>query len=191
MLAAGLPVGGGTDATRVSSYNPWVSLAWLVGGRTVGGMALYPMENLLDREAALRLWTESNAWFSDESGKKGRIAAGQLADLAVLSADYMAVPEREIAGITSVLTLVGGRVVHGDRDFRPMAPVLPPAMPDWSPVRRFGGYQHTSAASISPCACDQGCGVHGHDHAAALHPREDVADLRGFWGAMGCSCWAF
>jgi hypothetical protein len=72
MLEMGVPVGAGTDATRVASYNPWVSLAWLVTGRTLGGMQLYPASNQLDRETALRLWTESNAWFSTEVGKKAR-----------------------------------------------------------------------------------------------------------------------
>ena len=76
MLAAGLPVGAGTDATRVASYNPWVSLWWLVSGRTVGGLELYPQANRLDRETALRLWTEGSAWFSSEAGHKGRIAPG-------------------------------------------------------------------------------------------------------------------
>jgi predicted amidohydrolase YtcJ len=82
MMEAGIPVGAGTDATRVASYNPWVSLSWLVTGRTVGGLSLYPVRNRLDRETALRLWTQANTWFSNEQGKKGQIVAGQLADLA-------------------------------------------------------------------------------------------------------------
>jgi predicted amidohydrolase YtcJ len=104
MLEMGVPIGAGTDATRVASYNPWVSLAWLVTGRTVGGMQLYPAANQLDRETALRLWTESNTWFSTEVGKKGQIKGGQLADLVVLSDDYFSVPAEAIQDITSVLT---------------------------------------------------------------------------------------
>ena len=73
MMEAGLPVGAGTDATRVASYNPWVSLSWLVTGSTIGGLRLYPPANRLDREMALRLWTEANTWFSTEVGKKGQI----------------------------------------------------------------------------------------------------------------------
>src|SRR5260370_12186521 len=111
MREMGVPVGAGTDATRVASYNPWVSLAWLVTGSTVGGMQLYPASNQLDRETALRLWTESNTWFSTEVGKKGQIKAGQLADLAVLSDDYFSVPCDAIHDITSVLTVVGGKAV--------------------------------------------------------------------------------
>lgn len=108
MLEMGLPVSGGTDATRVASYNPWVCLAWLVTGKTVAGSPMYPRKNCLDRETALRLWTERTAWFSREEGKKGRLADGQLADLAVLSKDYFSVAEDEISDITSVLTMLGG-----------------------------------------------------------------------------------
>src|SRR5712664_583800 len=73
MLEMGVPVGAGTDATRVASYNPFVSLSWLVTGRTLGGLQLYPAANQLDRDAALRLWTEANSWFSTETAKKGQI----------------------------------------------------------------------------------------------------------------------
>ncbi|WGF90275.1 amidohydrolase [Marinivivus vitaminiproducens] len=197
MLSAGVPVGAGTDATRVASYNPWVSLAWLVTGRTLGGMALYPEANRLDRERALRLWTEDNTWFSTEQGKKGRIAAGQLADLVVLDRDYFKVPDDAIQDIESVLTLLGGKVVHGAGDFAGMAPPLPPAMPDWSPVNRFGGYQRRAEDTAnrqqfaSACGCASACGVHGHDHAGAFGARMPVQDEGAFWGALGCSCWAF
>jgi predicted amidohydrolase YtcJ len=135
MLRQGVPVGAGTDATRVASYDPWVALHWLTTGQTVGGLPLYDEANVLSREAALRLWTEGSAWFSGEADVKGRLALGMYADLAVLSADYMAVPAVEIRGIRSVLTMVGGRVVHGDGDYAGLAPPLPPASPDWSPVR--------------------------------------------------------
>ncbi|MFX8689038.1 amidohydrolase family protein, partial [Acinetobacter baumannii] len=83
ILAAGVPLGAGTDATRVASYNPWVSLTWLVTGTTVGGTRLYPPANRVTREQALALWTHENTWFSNEVGKKGRIKVGELADLAL------------------------------------------------------------------------------------------------------------
>jgi predicted amidohydrolase YtcJ len=194
MLEMGVPVGAGTDATRVASYNPWVALAWLVTGRTLGGLQLYPAANQLDRETALRLWTESNTWFSTEVGKKGQIKSGQLADLAVLSDDYFSVPGEAIQDITSVLTLVGGKTVYGDAEFKDLGPPLPPAMPDWSPVRTFGGYQKRADADqqrnytfAAACGCGTTCGVHGHTHAWGLNvPTDD----RSFWGALGCSCWA-
>jgi predicted amidohydrolase YtcJ len=198
MLEAGVPVGAGTDATRVASYNPWVSLAWLVTGRTLGGLTLYPQRNRLDREQALKLWTEANTWFSTEEGKKGQIKAGQLADLVVLDRDYFSVPEDEIQDIESMLTLLGGKPVHGAGDFASLAPPLPPAMPDWSPVRTFGGYQKRAAldgerkyAFAAACGCASSCGVHGHAHASALAATVPASDERSFWGALGCSCWAF
>ena len=191
ILRAGVPLGAGTDATRVASYNPWVSLSWLVTGRTVGGTALYPAANRLDRETALRLWTEANTWFSNERGKKGQIKAGQLADCILLSDDYLSVPESEIAHIRSHLTILGGEIVHGSGDFASLAPDLPPPMPDWSPVATFGGYQRGESRQLAAaCGCQAGCGVHGHDHAAALASEVPTSDHRSFWGIMGCSCWA-
>jgi predicted amidohydrolase YtcJ len=196
MLAAGLPVGAGTDATRVASYNPWVSLSWLVTGKTVGGTRLYPPANRMSREQALRLWTEANAWFSGEQGKKGRIAVGELADLAVLSGDYFSIPEDAIAHLSSVLTLLGGEVVHGAGDFAKLAPPLPPIAPDWSPVRSFGGYQDRAGAMqrnshpVAACGCGTACAIHGHDHARAWTGAVPASDATGFWGALGCGCWA-
>ena len=187
----------GTDATRVASYDPWVSLAWLVTGKTLGGTVLYPQRNLLDRETALRMWTENTTWFSNEEGKKGRIEAGMLADLAVLDRDYFSVPGDEIRQITAVLTIVDGKVVFGAEGFESLAPPLPPAMPEWSPVNVYGGYNKTApgpaalakVAALS-CGCATTCGVHGHDHARSWGAGLPVADLKSFWGALGCACWA-
>jgi hypothetical protein len=202
MLAAGVPVGAGTDATRVASYNPWVSLSWLVTGRSLGGLRMYPAAQRQDRETALRLWTEANTWFSNEEGKKGVIAEGRLADLVVLDRDYFSVAEDQIVHIESDLTLLGGKVVWGSGDFAREAPPIPPPTPDWSPVRTFGGYHSTKApggsaertgffASIAAsCGCSTACGVHGHDHAATARLQAPAADAKSFWGALGCACWA-
>lgn len=198
MLEKGVKVSAGTDATRVSSYNPWVSLAWLVTGATVGGLKLYPQRNCLDRETALRMWTENVTWFSNEEGNKGRIQIGQLADLMVPSSDYFTCPEEEISRLTSDLTVVGGKVVFGAGDFGRFDETdIPPAMPDWSPVRVFGGYSawgDREAASLSNrsalCGCNSACGVHGHNHSAAANSKLPVSDLKSFWGALGCACWA-
>jgi hypothetical protein len=193
MLKAGVPVGAGTDATRVASYNPWVCLSWLVSSKTVGGRRLYPPSSRLERDTALRLWTERNTWFSNESGKKGQIKKGQLADLALLSDDYFSVPEDEIVGLRSVLTVVGGKVVHGEGTYAPLAPELPRPLPDWSPVASFGGFHNSpgvEAKVASSCGCNRACAVHGHDHAAALAASVPTSDAAGFWGAFGCACWA-
>src|SRR5260221_2027675 len=85
MLELGIPVGAGTDATRVASYNPWVSLYWLVTGKTFGGVSMYPDKNRLSREEALRLYTQGTSWLSSANGKKGAMDHGQLADLVALS----------------------------------------------------------------------------------------------------------
>lgn len=202
MLDAGVPVGAGTDATRVASYNPWVALSWLTTGRTVGGLSLYGDDNLLTREEALRLWTEGSAWFSSDVGRKGRLAVGQYADFALLSADFMRVDDDRIADIESVLTVVGGQVVHGGGGFASLAPKLPAPMPDWSPVAFHGGYQGITlhqavgvfAAAHAKSHADphhaHACGVHGHRHAA-LAPPLPVDDERSFFGVLGCSCFAF
>jgi hypothetical protein len=202
ILSKGVKVSAGTDATRVASYNPWVCLAWLVTGKTVGGLRITPQHNCLDRETALRMWTENVTWFSDEVGKKGRIAAGQFADLIVPDRDYFSCPEGEIADIASDLTMVGGKIVYAAGEFSSHDTVpLPPAMPDWSPVRRFGGFAawgdqkgvaaRTLSASVAMrCDCAKGCSIHGHDHATAWSSNLPIADLKLFWGALGCACWA-
>src|SRR5712672_620229 len=140
MLELGIPVGAGTDATRVASYNPWVSLYWLVTGNTVGGVSMYPASNRLSREEALRLYTQGSSWFSNEAGKKGAIAPGQLADFVALTDDYFSVPEEHIKNIQSVLTVVAGKIVHATEEFVSHAPPPIPVLPEWSPVKVFGGY---------------------------------------------------
>jgi len=187
MLEKGLHVSAGTDATRVASYNPWVSLAWLVTGKTVGGLRIYPQRNCLDRGTALRMWTENVTWFSNEEGKKGQIKVGQLADLVVPDRDYFSCPESEIADITADLTVVGGKVVYGAGEFaRVDEAAPPPAMPDWSPVRRFGGYAAPADREPSrrTAAMQRTASVSGHAQAGHVH------DFTCFWGALGCACWA-
>ena len=141
LAESGLPVGLGSDGTRVATYNPWMTLYWAVTGNTAGGTQIYPPANRLSRAQALRLHTEGSAWFSGEQDVKGKIAVGQYADMAVLSADYFEVPGEQIKDIESVLTLVGGKIVYGADDYAGLAPTLPPVQPEWSPVTRFNGYK--------------------------------------------------
>ena len=192
MLKAGVPVGAGTDATRVASYNPWMSLSWLVTGKTIGGLKLYPDDRCLDRETALRLWTIDNTWFSNEEGKRGQIKVGQLADFTALSADYFNVAGDEIKDITSVLTVVGGKVVHGAGDFKNLSPELPAPMPDWSPVKHYGGYQERTRFTDRAVA-----GVENAVHMGCCTVHDEIKKVRHSleeaaldWSA-GCMCWAF
>lgn len=187
MLAAGVPVGAGTDATRVASYNPWVSLYWLTTGRTVGGLGLYPQGNRVSREEALRLYTGGSAWFSGEDDRKGALTPGSLADLAVLSADYLTVPDDRVRDLESVLTLVSAKVVFAQGPFAPLAPPPLQVSPDWSPA----GVYHADAgrpttATAPTAACQRSHWLeamlirllrpHAHDH---------------LWGDGGCGCWAY
>ena len=189
MLEMGVHVGAGTDATRVASYDPWTALAWLVTGKTLGGLSLYPQRNRLDRDTALDLYTRANTWFSNEEGLKGQIKAGQLADFAVLSDDFFSVPEDDIRCIISVLTCVDGKIVYADREFKSLDPQLPAPMPDWSPVNFGSRYWKSDAAQTAHRAPlpAHACVAHGHAHA----PATNLADPRSFWGALGCTCWAF
>lgn len=109
---AGVPIGGGTDAHRVASYNPFTSLQWFLDGRTVGGTAIRGPEETPSRAEALRFYTLGSAWFSFDDGKRGSLEVGKLADLAVLSKDYMTIPVGEVHTIESLLTMVGGKVVY-------------------------------------------------------------------------------
>ncbi|SDY72181.1 hypothetical protein SAMN04515617_12040 [Collimonas sp. OK242] len=193
MLEMGVPVGAGTDATRVASYNPWTALYWLVSGRSVGGMQLYDTAARLPRETALELWTAGSAWFSSEQGKKGRIKQGQLADLAVLSADFFGIDEDGIKALESVLTIVGGKIVYGAAEFTSLAPPPIPVLPDWSPVKTVPGHYRPALQQRQalPHQCAGACGVHAHAHDAARKSSVPISDYSGFWGALGCSCFAF
>ncbi|MEM1131218.1 MAG: amidohydrolase family protein, partial [Pseudomonadota bacterium] len=147
MMASGAPLAAGTDATRVSSYNPWLAIHWAVSGKGRGGDAIWAPENRLSRHDALRHWTAAGAWFSREEGKKGQIKAGQLADIAVLDRDYFTVAEPEITEIAADLTLTGGAIVHAKARFAAHAPDPLPELPDWSPVPVFGA---PGAAATAP-----------------------------------------
>jgi predicted amidohydrolase YtcJ len=111
-LRLGLPVGGGTDAHRVMWFSPFVSLQWMLDGKTMGGLAMRAAEERPTRVEALRLYTQGSAWFVFDDDRRGALAEGKLADLAVLSRDYLTVPGDEIGSIVSLLTMVGGRIVY-------------------------------------------------------------------------------
>lgn len=202
MLAAELPVGAGTDATRVASYNPWVAMYWLITGKTLGGLRLYPECNTLDRATALEIWSKGSAWFSGEADVKGALKIGEYADLAVLSDDLMTVAEEDIQFIDSVLTVTDGKIVYGAEEFNDLSPPIPPVSAGWSPTAIFGGAfnpkshnrgnprTHTHASSCAD-SCGNSCGLHGHNHQIAWSKPLPIGDNNAFWGALGCSCFAF
>ncbi|MEQ9380169.1 MAG: amidohydrolase [Pirellulales bacterium] len=169
MLQMGIPVGAGTDGTRVASYHPWTCLWWMVTSKTVGGTVMHEPADCLSREEALKLYTQGSAWFSGEDDRKGTLSVGRFADLAVLSDDYFAVEDDAIRALESVLTMVGGQVVHGSHEFAPLAPALPEVSPGWSPVARFGGYDNT--APTPP-----------------MHEHQPVMSADGRVWQAGCGC---
>jgi predicted amidohydrolase YtcJ len=147
MIEAGLTVAAGTDATRAASYNPWLSLSWLVTGRDIGGRRLRTGTNLVDRATALAMYTKAGAELSGEADAKGTISVGRYADFAVLTADYFTVEEADISRIESVLTVVGGKIVWSAAEFEGMAAALPAPTAAWSPVTEFGGFSRAAAAA--------------------------------------------
>lgn len=189
MLDLGIPVGAGSDATRVSSYNPWVALYWMVAGKTIGGLSIYDEKNKLDRKVALELYSKGSAWFSGDESKKGTLAVGQFADIAVLSADYFTVPEEEIKDLESLLTIMGGQVVYGNDEFKNLSPELPPASPDWSPtgVYGYGGANlaHTILSHNSHDNKLHSCSNPLHQHTHTVIGKDGTK-----WG-IGCTCFAF
>jgi predicted amidohydrolase YtcJ len=141
MFDTGLTVAAGTDATRVSSYNPWLSLMWLTTGRTIGGTALRRPDDLVDLATALEMYTRAGAKLSGEEEVKGSIEIGKYADLSVLSADYFAVPDDQISRIESLLTITGGKIVYSAGEYEGLDDEQLPAIhPEWSPVAAYGGF---------------------------------------------------
>ena len=189
MLEMGVPVGAGTDATRVSSYNPFLSLYWLITGKTIGGLSLYPKENRFDRAEALKLYTVGSSWLSTEDGKKGALIPGQLADLAVLSADYFVIPDQDIKRLESHLTIVGGRVVYAKGEFAKLAPPELPVSPDWSPVTKYRGYAKSSSQALGASHSASSAHVPGHAKGENRGHVPVLGDL-GLW-ELGCDCFAF
>ncbi|MFC3361820.1 amidohydrolase [Pedobacter fastidiosus] len=141
MLEMGVPVGMGTDAPRISTYNPWMALHWLLTGKTIGGMQFWPKEEVLDKFTALQLYTSGSAWCSGEEKLKGKLIEGMYADMVILSDDYFTSAPDKIKNITAVMTIVNGKVVYASGKYAAQSPPIPEVIPAWSPVKYFGGYQ--------------------------------------------------
>lgn len=176
ILDADIPVGMGTDGTRVSSYNPWLCLYWLTTGKTVGGTSLYDEDNILSREKALELYTRGSAWFSNEQDEKGSFINNQLADFAVLSKDFFTVPDEEIKNMYSVMTVLGGNIVHASDEFANYNPLLPPVSPHWSPIKHCGTYGGNKIIITQ----------HAHHQMSCTLNHSNHQPYNG-----SCFCWAF
>ncbi|SEL50959.1 hypothetical protein SAMN05444354_106258 [Stigmatella aurantiaca] len=140
LVDSGIPLAMTTDAFRAATFNPWVGISWMVSGKSVSGTEVLAKDNRLSRTEALQLFTRRAAWFMNADSEIGVIAPGNLADLAVLDRDYFDVPEDQIKSVTSVLTIMNGKVVFGAQDYRALSPQLPAILPAWSPVKFFGSY---------------------------------------------------
>src|SRR6266446_2401559 len=150
-----------------------------------------------------RAVSSSTLFLQAEDGIRDyKVTGVQTCALPILpDRDYFSCAQDEIADTVSELTIVGGKVVYAGGSFTKFEEVsLPPAMPDWSPVRRYGGYaawgdpngarKAVSHEAARSCGCANHCSIHGHDHARAWSGRLPVSDLKSFWGALGCACWA-
>lgn len=140
LVDSGIPLAMTTDAFRAATFNPWVGISWMVSGKSVSGSEVLAPGNRLSRVEALRLFTSGPAWFMNTEAEMGMIAPGHLADFALLDRDYLTVAEDQIKHVSSVLTVMDGRVVFGTQDYGALTPALPGILPAWSPVRHFGGY---------------------------------------------------
>jgi predicted amidohydrolase YtcJ len=156
----GVPFALGTDGNRAASHNPWVGIQWLVTGKTQGGLRHAADRNLMGREEALRSYSTAGAWMSHEEDKKGTLSVGKWADLAVLNGDYLNVPEDRISQLSSVLTMVGGKVVYGEGKYASLAPPTLKVSPDWLPISRYPGYAKSASIEtegrLAAAALDQG-----------------------------------
>jgi predicted amidohydrolase YtcJ len=140
LVDSGIPLAMSTDAYRAATFNPWVGISWMVTGKSVSGSEVLAKDNRLSRAEALKVLTRGAAWFMNTKSEMGRIAPGHLADFALLDRDYFSVPESQIKDITSVLTIMDGRVVFGAQNYSSLTPSLPEVLPTWSPTKYFGGY---------------------------------------------------
>lgn len=142
MLELEIPLGMGSDGTRVSSYNPFIGLYWLTTGRTLGGVKHLSDQNILDRKTALELYTSSSAKLIKMEADRGKLTAGYLADFAILSEDYFKVPDEKILKLESLLTILDGKVVYAAGNFSNLDSNRIEIKPGWSPVKYYGGYQN-------------------------------------------------
>jgi predicted amidohydrolase YtcJ len=111
IVDSGINTGMSSDGMQIAPMNPWIHMYFATTGINARGVVINPNQQIT-RQEALRLYTRDNGWFVREENELGSIEAGKLADLVVLDRDYFAVPNEELKRIRSVLTIVGGNIVH-------------------------------------------------------------------------------
>lgn len=114
IVDSGVRVGAGSDSAQISTLNPWNMIYYMVTGKNAAGRLVNNGQQIT-REEAIRLYTVNNGWFLKEEANLGSIEEGKFGDLVVLNADYFnpqQVPDASIRDLTSVLTIVNGKVVH-------------------------------------------------------------------------------
>lgn len=125
LFRAGVVVAGGSDhmirfdsRNAINPYNPFFGMWMAVTRKTVDGAVMEPGQ-ALTREEALTMWTLNGAWMSFEEKSKGSIEPGKLADMVVISKDYLRCPVDEIKDIEALLTIVGGREMYRNPSSQP------------------------------------------------------------------------
>lgn len=187
----GIPYALGTDGNRAASHNPWVGIEWLVTGKTVGGLRHASDRNLLSREEALKAYTANGAWITREEDKKGTISVGKWADIAVLNEDYFAVPENRISQISAAMTMVGGKIVHGEGAFASLAPTALAVAPDWLPIKHYAGYGRQASVDFGPRYAGLEAGADDGRALAAAMIADAMPTVVGNDGrswTLGCGC---
>jgi predicted amidohydrolase YtcJ len=111
IVDSGINAGMSSDGMQIAPMNPWIHMYYATTGRNARDVLINDGQQIT-REEVLRLYTRDNGWFLREEESLGTIETGKLADLVVLDRDYFTVPDDELRQISSVLTIVGGRVVH-------------------------------------------------------------------------------
>ena len=178
----GIPYALGTDGNRAASYNPWCGVEWLVTGRTQGGFKHQADRNVLSREEALRAYSAAGAYISGEEDKKGTLSVGKWADLAILAEDYMTVPSNRISQMSSMLTMVGGKVVYGAAGYAVLAPPPLAVAPSWLPINNFASFSRLSSVE------DKDPTGFKHAHAMIEEAMPTIVGADGKPWTIGCGC---
>jgi predicted amidohydrolase YtcJ len=113
LVDSGIPVGLSSDGMQIAPMNPWIHAYYATTGRNALGTQINPGQQLT-RQEVLEHFTSANRWFlgGQDEDLLGVLEVGRLGDVVVLSDDYFAVADEELKNLHSVLTVLGGRVVH-------------------------------------------------------------------------------